>query len=57
MNNTKIRVAMALHGMRQYEVAKLLGWAESKLSQKLRDEMPEEEQDMIVQMIEDAVKA
>lgn len=41
-------------GMKQWEVARLLGLGESALSRKLRDELPEEEQDRIVALIEKA---
>lgn len=54
MNNTKIRIKMLETGMKQWEVARLLGMSESVLSRRLRDELPEDEQDRIVALIETA---
>lgn len=54
MNNAKVRIKMFEAGMKQWEVARLLGLGESALSRKLRDELPEEEQDRIVALIEKA---
>lgn len=53
-SNIKIRVKMIEAGMKQWELARLLGIGESVLSRKLRDELPEEEQDRIVTLIEEA---
>ena len=53
MNNTKIRIKMIETGMKQWEVARLLGMSESVLSRRLRDELPEDEQDRIVALIEE----
>lgn len=54
MNNTKIRIKMLETGMKQWEVARLLGMSEPVLSRRLRDELPEDEQDRIVALIETA---
>lgn len=54
MNNAKIRIKMLETGMKQWEVARLLGMSESVLSRRLRDELPEDEQDRIVALIETA---
>jgi len=51
MNNKKIRIAMMESGIRQWELAKLLGISESTLTRKLREELPDEEQDKIVEII------
>ena len=53
MNNAKIRIKMIETGMKQWEVARLLGMSESVLSRRLRDELPEDEQDRIVALIEE----
>lgn len=45
---------MLQSGMKQWEVARLLGVSESVLSRKLRDELPEEEQNRIISVIENA---
>ena len=38
--------------MKQWELARLLGMSESVLSRKLREELPEDEQDRIIALIE-----
>lgn len=53
MKNQKIRIAMIQHNIKQYEVAKLLGISETSLCRKLRDELPETEQDDIVSKIKE----
>ena len=52
MNNSKVRIKMLESGFKQWEVADLLGVSESVFSRKLRNELPEEEQDKIVNLIE-----
>lgn len=52
MSNTRIKIKMLKSGIKQWELARLLGISESALSRKLRDELPEEEQDRIVAVIE-----
>lgn len=54
MNNSKVRIKMLESGVKQWEVASMLGISESVLSRKLRDELSEEEQDRIVSLIEEA---
>ncbi len=44
-------MAMAEAGMKQWELANLLGVHEGTLSRKFRQELPAEEQDLIVAMI------
>ena len=51
MNNKKVRIAMIEADIRQWELAKLLNISESSLTRKLRDELPEKEQDEIVAII------
>lgn len=55
MKNRKIRIAMFENNVKQYEVAKLLGIHESVLSRKLREELPDEEQEKIVSKIKGGV--
>lgn len=52
MNNSIIRIEMLETGIKQWELAKILGISESSLSRKLRNELPVEEQNKIVSMIE-----
>lgn len=54
MNNVKVRIKMIESGLKQWEVARLLEMSESVLSRRLRDELPEEEQDKICELIENA---
>lgn len=51
MNNKKIRAALAAYGMKHWELAELLGIHPVTLSIKLRHELPEEEQEEIVNKI------
>lgn len=54
--NMKIRIAMMEHGLTQYDLAKLLGLSEMTMYRRLRDELPEKEQDAIITKIEEASK-
>ena len=56
MNNLKIRVAMISNNVKQWEVAELLKVSEPSLSRMLRHELPEEEQDRIINLIEESKK-
>ena len=51
-NNIKIRLKIFETGLKQWEVARLIGVSESKLSRMLRDELPEDEQNRIIDIIE-----
>lgn len=51
-NNILIRNAMTEHGLKQWQVAAILGIREEALSRKLRREIPLTEQVRIVQEIE-----
>lgn len=52
MNNSKVRIKMFESGIKQWEVANMLGISESVFSRRLRNELSEEEQDKIVNLIE-----
>lgn len=52
MNNTKVRIKMLETGVKQWEVASMLKISESAFCRKLRNELPEEEQDRIINLIE-----
>ena len=53
MKNVTIREALEKSGLKQWELAKLLKMSEFTLSRKLREELPEEEQNEIVRIIEE----
>lgn len=51
--NAKIRIALIEADMAEYELAELLGIADTSLSRKLRRELPEkEQQDIIAKIME-----
>lgn len=52
-HNISIRVAMMIHGLTQWDVAKSLGVSESTFYRMMRDELPEDEQKRIVSLIEE----
>lgn len=51
MNNQKIRNALSACGMKYWELADLLGIHPATLSAKLRHELPEKEQEEILEKI------
>lgn len=51
MANQNIRCALLLGGIKHYELAAALGMTESGLSRKLRTELPEHEQQRILDTI------
>lgn len=53
MTNKRIRKKMIDKGLKQWELARLMGISEATMYRKLRDELPEEEQDRIIQLIEE----
>lgn len=56
MANDRIRVSLFIHKMKQWELAKLLGIGENTLIRRLREELPEDEQNRIIKVIEDSAK-
>jgi len=52
MNNLRIRQAAARARVRFWEIAKALGLTDSTFSRKLRSELPESEQQLILGIIE-----
>lgn len=50
-NNRKIRSALTDTGMKYWELAKLLKISDGTLCRRLREEMPDKEQDRIVDLI------
>ena len=51
MNNLEIRQAMKERRMFNYELAELMGISEFTLSRKLRNELPPEEKERILNLI------
>lgn len=51
MNNIKIRVELTKSGVKYWELARLLGISVPTLNRRLRDELPAEEQEHIVELI------
>lgn len=54
MKNKKIRMKLLEHELTQYGLSKILGVSETTVYRRLRDELPEEEQDRICKLIENA---
>lgn len=52
MQNAQIREALKKNGLCQWQLAKILGINESVLSRRLREELPEEEKQQILETIE-----
>lgn len=53
MNNMKIRIKLLEHNKRLWWLARILGISESTITRRLREEMPEDEQERIIQLIEE----
>ncbi len=51
MTNIKIRHAMMDLNVKQYELAKMLGISVNTLVRKMREELPEAEQDEIIALM------
>ena len=56
MNNKDIRNAAGGYGIRLWQVAEALGMNESAFSRKLRKELPQEEKEKILIVIEKLAK-
>ena len=56
MKNKRIRIKMVEYDITQYGLSKLLGVSEMTVYRRLRDELPEDEQDRISALIENSVK-
>lgn len=52
--NKRIKIKMVEHDLTQYDLSKILGVSEMTVYRRLRDELPEDEQDRIIAMIEQA---
>ncbi len=51
MTNEKVRTALFVNNVRQWRLAEKLGVSESVISRKLRTELPDEEQQKLVEII------
>ena len=56
MKNKRIRIKMVEYDITQYGLSKLLGVSEMTVYRRLRDELPEDEQNRIIALIEHSVK-
>lgn len=54
--NKNVKIAMIKHDLKQYQLAQLMNTHESAVSRMLKDELPAEEQDRIVRLIEEETK-
>lgn len=50
--NKRIRLKLAEHEMTQYDLSKLMGVSETTIYRRLRDELPDEEQNRIINLID-----
>lgn len=57
MNGLVLKSKLVLAGKRQYELARVLGWSESKLSRALRDGVDEKTQCEIEKAADEICKA
>lgn len=55
-NNERVRNELILRRVRNWELANRLGINEATLSRRLRVELPEEEQDRLIAIIQDIQK-
>lgn len=53
MENFKIREALKENGLKHWELAEILKMGENTLSRKLRRELPQVEQDRIIEIIKE----
>lgn len=56
MNNKEIRNSAGGYGLKLWQVAEAIGMNESAFSRKLRHELPPQERDKIIAIIEDLAK-
>ena len=53
MNNMRIRIKLLEHNKRLWWLAKILETSESTITRRLRNELPEAEQDRICKLIDE----
>ena len=56
MTNMKIRIKLMEHNKRLWWLAKIMGTSESTVTRRLRDELPEEEQERIAKLIDEKAR-
>lgn len=56
MKNKAIREAAKEHGVKLWEIAEALGINDGNLSRKLRRELPDDEQERIISVIEEIAR-
>lgn len=49
--NTRVRIAMLTYGIKQYELANMLGYTGEHMSRLLSYELPDEKQDYIISVM------
>ena len=57
MKNFEIRKMLLATGIKNYELAEMLGISEWTLSRKLRKELPQAEQERIIELIRNSAPA
>lgn len=57
MENISVRQALLTAGIKNYELAEMLGISEWTLSRKLRKELPRAEQERIIELIRNSATA
>ena len=55
MANCKIKMRLMEYGIRQFELAKRLGISETTLYRRLREELPKEERNRILSIVDEIV--
>ena len=53
MNNMKIRIKLLEHNKRIWWLAQIMGTSEATMSRRLRTELPEDEQNRIIKLIDE----
>lgn len=56
MNNSRVRNALFQNDFKYWQLARIMEISEATLSRKLRTELPVDEQDRIVRLIEEEAK-
>ena len=56
MKNMKIRIELMEHNKRLWWLAQILGTSEPTLSRRMRNELPEEEQERICKLIDSCIE-
>lgn len=51
MKNNRIRKELKERGIKYWELARIMGISDATLTRRLRDEIPAEEQDRIIELI------